>query len=196
MDLWWKVSGSIYAYLVLSRYLSLDFGRADLVGKILECSRDKFRMVMEVLNSREEHTGFLSRRSRYFHSLHNKFRFRRSACYQQVTVWAFHERRNGWPRWTRLPWWPFRSYPPGSILGFCLAVRCWLEDVKIPLLGGISAAPKVLSSPLSFKSGRCNEYDRPISDDTTGLLGWTNGHPLLKVSLYPAPLENLFQVKT
>lgn len=85
---------SIWKYLRISGYLSLDFGRADLVGKILECLGDKSRMVMEVLNSREEHTGFLSRRSRYFHSLHNKFRFRRSACYQKVTIWAFHERKN------------------------------------------------------------------------------------------------------
>lgn len=106
-------------YLVWSRYLSLDFGRAHLVDKILECWRNKSRMVMEVLNSMKE--------------------------------------------------------------------ICMLPTSE-PRLGGISAAPKVLSSPLSFKSGRCNEYDRPISDDTTGFLGWTNGHPLLKDSLYPAPL--------
>ena len=133
---------SIWKYPRISRYLSLDFGRAHLVGKILECWRDKFRMVMEVLNSMEGHTGFLSRRSRYFHSLHNKFRFRRSACYQQVTVWAFHERRNGWPRWTRLSWWSCRSYPAGIIpLSFCLAVRCWLEVVTITKTGRHFSCP-------------------------------------------------------
>lgn len=189
---------SIWKYLRISGYPSSDFGRAHLVGKILECSRDKFRMVMEVLNSRVGKTqGFCQEDQDIFtHFTTNSGLGDRHA----TNKWLFGHFMNGkigWPRWTRLPWWSCRSYPPGIIpLSFCLAARCWLEDVKIPLLGGISAAPKVLSSPLSFKSGRCNEYDRPISDDTTGFLGWTNGYPLLKDSLYPAPLENLFQVKT
>lgn len=140
-------------YLVLSRYLSLAFGRADLVDKILECSRDKFRMVMEVLNSKVGKTqGFCQEDQDIFtHFTTNSGLGDRHA----TNKWLFGHFMNGkigLPRWTRLPWWPYRSYPPGIIpLSFCLAVRCWLEDVKIPLLCGISAAPQSVVFSAEFQ---------------------------------------------
>lgn len=133
-------------YLEVSTHFWLSvigFWKGWFGGKILECSRDKFRMVMEVLNSRVGKTqGFCQEDQDIFtHFATNSGLGDRHA----TNKWLFGHFMNGkigLPRWTRLPWWSYRSYPPGSILSFCLAVRCWLEDVTIPLLGGISAAPQ------------------------------------------------------
>lgn len=73
---------------------------------------------------------------------------RRSACYENVTIWELHERK----KMVGLDGQDF----PGDLSG----CKMWMSRY-----------------------------------DTTGFLGWTNGHPLLKDSLYPAPLENLFQEK-
>ena len=139
MDLWWKVSGSIYAFLVICHWIleeliwlvrSLNvheinsewWWRCSIQGRSTQgfCQEDQ-----DIFTHFTTNSGLGDRHA--------------------TNKWLFGHFMNGkigLPRWTRLPWWPYRSYPPGSIpLSFCLAVRCWLEDVKIPLLGGISAAP-------------------------------------------------------